>query len=377
MEPPDLEAQLPELLRRTVANMQLDTHLEQRTREVVQHRSAPQQRRPQLSAGILVALVAALALAGFVWLRPTAGSTSGTRPQLSGASTVTATSTATEAPTSTPVSAAAATDHGITIAIDTAYADASQTNVFVRFTSKVYQFSTKYQLSQYSGSIIESEVVDSEGHAYDPMAGSGGGDHAEENYTPLLPPLLSSPQSLTLVVHQLALTPNIGVGGVNGIGFTGLWQVPFIVTPITPDLQQLHVAPITHAGVTVQPLTLERFTGQHRFDTNNNEGAGARLILRISGLLTPAALQNAVMFDSASATGAVNAGAHLTLDEMVPSDTALLPGSVQGDTEEVEILYWVPLQINSSLVPLNIDRIRIGSPAMYATGPWSFDLAIG
>jgi hypothetical protein len=370
MEPPDLEAHLSELLHRTVANMPLDTHLEQRIHEVVQHRSAPQHRL-QLTSGILVALVAAFALAGFVWLRPLAGSAVGTHHQISQTGTVPATSTATAAPTSTPVSSAAATYHGITIVMDAAYADASQTDIFVHFTSTVYQ------LSQDSCTIIESQLVDSEGHAYDPIVGSGGVDHAEQNYTPLLPSLLRGPQSLTLVVREVALTPTVAAEGVNSPALTGLWQVSFTVRPISPYLQQLQVAPSTHGGVTVQPLTLEHFTGQHPFDTNNNEGAGVRLILRISGLPTPAMLQNAVMFDTASATSSSNVGAHLTFDGAVPSDTALLPGSVQGDTEEVEILYWVPLQFNASTATLTIDRIRLGIPNIYATGPWSFDLAIG
>jgi hypothetical protein len=370
MEPPDLESRLPELLRRTVSHVPLDTNLEQRMRHIMQHESASPRRRLHLAPAIMVALIAVLTVAGFVWLRPTAGSTIASHHQATLASTVPPTSTA--APTSTPVSATAATDRGITIVIDSAYADASQTMVFYHFASTVYQ------LSQYSSGVIGSQVRDSEGHVYDPMAGAGGVQQSESNYTPLLPSLLMRPQSLTLVVNQVDLTPLIAVGGVNDIGLTGLWQVPFVVTPIVPNLRTFHVAPITHAGVTVQPVSLEVFSGQHPFETNSNQGAGARLILRISGLLTPGALQSAAFFDSSNVTGESTGGAHLTFDAIVPSDTAPLPGSAQGDTEEVEILYWVPLQFNESTATLTINRIRIGLPPnMYATGPWSFDLAIG
>jgi hypothetical protein len=109
---------------------------------------------------------------------------------------------------------------------------------------------------------------------------------------------------------------------------------------------------------------------------NNNEGAGARLILRIGGLSTPDALQSAELFDSGSQTGGSSGGGHLTFDGQVPSYITILPGSVQGDSEEIEILYWVPLPFSGSTAQLNIDRIRTGSPATYATGPWSFDLPI-
>jgi hypothetical protein len=376
MEPPDLESQLPVLLRRTVADMPVDSQLEQRMRHIIQHGPRSPRHRPQISAVIAVALVVVLAIGGFVWLRPAARSSTALHPRATATSKVILTPTAISVPTTTPVSAQAATDKGITIAVDTAYADASQTAVFCHFTSTVYQFSTEYQLSQYSGGIIESQVADSEGHVYDPMAGSGGGDHAEQNYTPLLPALFSGPQSMTLVVHQLELTPNIAAGGVNSIGLTGLWQVPFDVTPIVPDAHTFQVSPMTHAGVTVQPLSLETFTGQHPFDMNSNEGAGARLLLRIGGLPTPGALQSAGGFDSASPTGTSNGGAHLTFDGQVPSDTAVLPGSIQGNTEEVEILFWVPLRFTGSMATLSIDRIRNGYPASFATGPWSFDLPI-
>ena len=61
---------------------------------------------------------------------------------------------------------------------------------------------------------------------------------------------------------------------------------------------------------------------------------------------------------------------------MVPSYTAPLPASVQGDSEEVEILYWVPLQFDGSTATLTINTIRTYPPDIYATGPWSFDLPI-
>jgi hypothetical protein len=376
MEPPDLESQLPALLRRTVADMPLDTELEQRVRQIAQQGHPSTRHRPQLTAVMAVVLVAVLAIGGFVWLRPYTGSSTASHRQATPTSTVVPTPTAIPAPTSTPVSAAAATDKGITIVIDRAYADASQTAIFCHFTSTVYRFSTEYQLSQYSGDISWSQVVDSEGHVYDPMVGSGGGDHAEQNYTPLLPSLLSGPQSLTLVVNQLDLTPNVAVGGVNSIELTGLWQVPFVVTPVIPVVHTFQVAPITHDGVMVQPLSLETFTGQHPFDTNSNEGAGARLLLRIGGLPTPGALQPAALFDSANPTGGSTTGAHLTFNGQVPSDTDVLPGSVQGNTEEVEILYWVPLRSTGSTAMLIIDRIRTGFPVTFATGPWSFDLPV-
>jgi hypothetical protein len=368
MEPPDLESQLPVLLRRTVADLPLDAHLDQRVRQIVQRGPRSPRRGPELPAGLVVALVAVLAVSGFFWLRPPAGSSSGLHPRAT--STSAATSTPTPAPTSTPVSATAATDKGITIVIDSAYADASQTTVFCHITS------TAYQLSQLSVVLIATQVNDGEGHVYDAMAGSGGVNHAEQNYTPLLPPLLMRPQSLTLVIKELDLTPLVAVGGVNSIDLTGLWQVPFVVTPITPEVRTFQLAPISHAGVTVQPVSLETFSGQHPFDTNSFEGAGARLILRISGLTTPSARQSAAFFDSRSPTGGSTNGAHLTFDALVPSYSDVLPGSVQGGTEEVEILYWVPLQFSGSTAMLSIDRIRIGFPANYVTGPWTFDLPV-
>jgi hypothetical protein len=191
------------------------------------------------------------------------------------------------------------------------------------------------------------------------------------------PSLLMRPQALTLVVTRLDLTPLVAVGGVNSIDLRGLWQVPFVVTPIAPEVRTFQVAPIIHTGVSVQPVSLETFSGQHPFDMNSNQGAGARLILRFSGLSTPGALQNAPFFDSAGPNFSTTAGAHLTFNGQVPTVTDVLPGSAQGDTEQVEILFWVPLRFSGSTTTLTIDHIRDGFPPLtYATGPWTFDLPI-
>jgi hypothetical protein len=184
------------------------------------------------------------------------------------------------------------------------------------------------------------------------------------------------PEALTLVVHGVELNPLVAVGGVNSIDITGLWQVPFVVTPVIPAVHVFQVAPVTHAGVTIQPVSLEVFSGQHPFDMNSDEGAGARLTLRISGLSTSSALQSAGLFDSGGPTGGSSGGAHLTFNGQVPSYTSVLPGSVQGDSEEVEILYWVPLRLTGSTAMLTIDRIRTGYPSLFVTGPWSFALPV-
>jgi hypothetical protein len=344
MEPSDLESHLPVLLRHTVADMPVDTQLEQRVRQIVQDRPRVPRHRPGLAGIIAVALVAVLAIAGFVWLRPAPSSSSATHSR--------------------------ATDKGITIVIDKAYADASQTIVVCHFTS------TAYQLSQLSVLLAASQVHDGEGNVYDGMFGTDAANRAEQSYTPLPRVLLMQPQALTLVVREVDLTPLVVGGGVNITEVTGLWQVPFVVTPIAPVVHAYQVPPVSHDGVTVQPVSLETFTGQHPFDMNSNEGAGARLILRIGGLSTPDALHSADLFDSDSQTGGSSGGGHLTFNGQVPSYINILPGSVLGDSEEIEILYWVPLRFSGSTAQLNIDRIRTGSPATYATGPWSFDLPV-
>jgi hypothetical protein len=385
MEPPDLDTYLPGLLRRVVRNMPLDAHLEEHMRDILQNEPSRPHRRPQIIAVASVALVVVLALAGFAWLRPhvTQGGTSLAKP----------TATATLAPTPTTKPAAtcsnssgkasttgSATYQGITVHLDAAYADASQTYIGFHVTGP------GNSPDAYTFAILQdSSILDAHQRAYTGML-NGNADTSNNStgvsdystYLPLVPALQTGTQSLTFVVHKMSF-PNQHFRVV-----TGTWQIPFTVKVVVPQTTVFHVAPITHSGVTVQPVSLEMVCGQQPFLTNDSKGQGARLILSISGLHSPDALRSAPGFESAvqfpdSNGGGTSAGngSHLTLGGNIPAWSDALSGSQHGDAEEVEVLYWLPLTLSGTTSQLQIDRICLGgTPNTFANGPWSFDLPI-
>ncbi len=355
MEPPKLESKLPALLQRTVANMPLDANLEARMRRILEQNPTQSHRRPQIAAGVIVALIVLFTVTGYAWLKPHIGLGIAAQP-----SATTAENTA--------------SDKNITITIDAAYADASQTEIFYHLTSKVYS------AAHLDGASIDAVVTDAKQHEYQNFDISGSSQQVEvqSNYTPLVPSLLQGTQNLTLMVHDVQL---LNLPSLTPETILGSWRILFTVTPLIPHTNVFNVSPITHSGVTVQPISLEVFSGQHPFANNGSEGSGARLILRISGLLTPEALSDASQFsvfvkfpDGSAWTG--ETGSHLTLNATVPAFTTLLPGSEQGDTEEVEILYLLPLHLTGSSALLSIDQISISGSSTFAIGPWSFDLPV-
>jgi hypothetical protein len=335
-------------------------------------------RRTPIIAAISVALIAVLALAGFALLRPHT-------PQSSVAHAPTATPLPTHPPfpTATPFvchhypdtgpSNGGDTDKGITLHVDNAYADVGQTVITYHITSTNAPHSQFYPDQGVNADFIR----DAQGHTFEALAGGGGLDALTwDAFAPFLPAQLTGPQTLTYVTHTMFQT-------CNNQYIQGNWQASFTVTPIVPHTIQFHLPPVTHSGVSVQPISLETSSGQQPLPSNDGQGSGARLILRI-GNLTPAEITYVSAFDSRTVytDGGMGgtSGAHLTVNGKLPATTFPVPGSQTSNSVDVEVLFWTPLKLSGATAQLTINRILIGGGEVghedFANGPWNIDLPL-
>lgn len=312
-------------------------------------------RRTPLIAAMSVTLIAVLALAGFAWFNPHARSGIATHP-------TSPTPTATlQPPTPTPQpckALACATDQNITVRLDAAYVDASQTDIVFDLSSSAYDKNTV------SGMYLGyAQIQDSQGNNYAPQEGGSLAGHSSyQSFEPLIPQLLTRPQALTLMIFSI---------NVNNHPTNGTWNLPFNVTPVVAHTILFHIAPITHGGVTIQPISLEIVHGQHPFIYNGGKGQGARLIIRISDPGDPRALPYFIYFDQTVGLG----GGHLTIDGTIPATTQILPGTVTSVSEEVGLAYWLPLMLNGPTAQLAITRVQV-DVGTFVNGPWNFDLPL-
>ena len=108
----------------------------------------------------------------------------------------------------------------------------------------------------------------------------------------------------------------------------GPWQISFTLTPVAGTSQALRSAPLTHNGLTIQPLRLDVAPAGGGLD---GARGGVRVVVRFSGLAPGMPLENPGYFDISydlSGVGGANSCGGGVLALVQPNGQQLVPGSV-------------------------------------------------
>jgi hypothetical protein len=265
-----------------------------------------------------------------------------------------------------------ASHHGITITIDRAYADATQTVI-------TYHMQTNLNPPL----PVSAVLMDAQGHRYVELKGSwgiqSGGQYV---FSPLPPEESGTPQALTFFTQQMQ-----SITGREAV-VDGPWEIPFTLTPAAGIAVALSNAPVTHNGLTIQPLRLDVAPAGGALD---GQPGGARLVVRLSGLAPSMLPSDIPSFDSVFVDGdgvptAACGGGLLVL--VRPNGQQILPGFVQpleqtigpSGTADVEVLFYAPMLAGTSLT-LYVDRVGAQLAGkdtfQWISGPWAFRLSTG
>lgn len=282
-----------------------------------------------------------------------------------------------------------ATSQGITLQVEQVYADIARTALTLRIQAPAgYEMATPRLDTVY--------LLDSQGHRYAVLTGLQVANEGLLEFVPLPLNALTSEQRLTLVVPVL-------LPGAGRSSLAGPWQIPFQVHPQTAHATTLTAPPVTQSGVTIQP---------ERLDVSS---AGARLVVRISGLaadtsllavahiarhdgdaivgcppnsrtcVTSGSTSDGALLRLESADGQVlEPSWALAIDPATP-DLGVLPTASQfvgpSGAVEVEILFFTPLHAAHGPIQLTIDHLPLTSSHVdasgneqVASGPWTFAL---
>lgn len=284
-----------------------------------------------------------------------------------------------------------ATSQGITVEVEQVYADAARTAVTTRIQAPQNGEVAMPRLDQ-------TYLLDSRGWRYPALTGLLVSGEGLLEFAPLPDDALTARQDMTLVVQ--AMFPGSGKAPV-----AGPWQISFQIAPQAARAITLTAPPMTQGGVTVQPERLDL------------SPAGARLLLRISGLAADTSLLDAAHVathdgdtivgcppnsHSCASSGSTGDGALLRLQGsdgqvLEPSWTlaidpatpgvGILSSASQlvgpGGVAEIEVLFATPLHATSGTVHLTIDHFPLKSShrdangnEQMASGPWTFTLRL-
>lgn len=396
---PEFEDRLRTLLARAAEVIPADTDLSARVR----HAHAQGMRRGGAGGGAssrhLLATIAAVLVVGLL-----AGVLTFARPGRSrqpvggvtGASTTTATTVSTQVivppicrpldpstppsvatPDGTPIDHSVAIGrhaslNGITLTIDRAYADTTQTIVSYHMQTNINP------PLPYTGVFLSDAL----GHHYVSYSSSWSMDRGGTFVFPPLPPeKLSTPQTLTFVAPQMLL-PNPTKPGP-GANVDGPWQITFSLTPVAGTSVALHSTPLTRNGLTVQPLRLDVAPAGGGLD---GATGGARAVVRLSGLVPGGQLSD-LSFDAILTLGggsSSNCGGGL-LELVLPNGRQIMPGFVHpleqtvssSGTVDLEALFFTPIP-SGTRITLYLDRLPVqiagAAKSTQISGPWEFQL---
>jgi hypothetical protein len=172
--------------------------------------------------------------------------------------------------------ATTATDQGVTIQVEHAFADAFSLSVSVGISS--------------TGTTVEGAVLndatlaDTTGTISDQSSGGGGSildpTHSLFNidYPALMPDQLQQPLHLILTVHHMTLNMGKPLPGSNN-QLTGTWQSTFTLQPIPDHYTPIHMTPAISQGICLQVQSLEYAPPEQ---TNFSSDGGVRLMLTLS-----------------------------------------------------------------------------------------------
>lgn len=306
-----------------------------------------------------------------------------------------------------------ATASGVTITIDRAYADATQT---------VILFHANGATSQGFFSGENMALTDSSGKVYRAISSGSANQLGYPNaQIALFPPLPQSElgvrQHLTFSFDRLTGGPDqSGVVGTP-ISTVGPWQVPFTITPVAGKSIPVSLPAQTHDGLTIQVESVDIAPAGGGLDGQNG---GARIHVRISGLPAKMQLTDVANFSTAFWEGQ-NGGGQSSSPDSLPgalgcpeldlqyfSGLPILPGFIEvngeypfaspnsndpttwsrvgpGGSAELDVLFYGPF--TDGKMVLTIDGIRISTPESGAAngtrtdlrvahGPWVFSIPL-
>lgn len=318
------------------------------------------------------------------------------------------------APTGTPVDNSVAiggqvTVQGVTITLERAYADASQTVV-------TYQTQTEGKniwLADASFPIL----IDSHGNRYAELDVGGGAGYigkttkaqGEAIFAPLPQNELASTQMLTFFTQQVGATswtsPNSFAAAIP-VTINGPWQISFSLTPVAGTAVTLSNSPLTRHGVTVQPLEIDLAPPGGGLQ---GTFGGARVMVRISGLAPDMPLSEVASYDIAFLAMRIGGGGGGgcgggILELVLPNGEQIFPGVVAlpelidqsapdgsmtagqqaqtvgpSGTVELEALFYLPVPVVSGIL-LYMDNVATAPgtakpyPPEQVNGPWEFQL---
>ncbi|HEU5441234.1 MAG TPA: hypothetical protein VFU88_18255 [Ktedonobacterales bacterium] len=281
--------------------------------------------------------------------------------------------------------------HGITLTLDRAYADATQTVITYHIQPGANLPQPEYPL-----------LLDAQGSRYANFyssSGQGGGGIAI--FAPLPPEQLGTPQMLTFFTQRMRSVPQqYQVPTPPAVTLVdGPWQIPFTITPVAGTSVALSNAPATHNGLTIQPLRLD--VAPPGGDLDGASG-GERVLLRLSGLAPGMHLSDAANVGQAfilAGTASSSCGGG-TLALVLPDGQPILPGLVQpvglivattdaevqaqraqtvgpSGTVDLEAVFYAPIPAGTS-VTLYFDDVRAQVAGVHKStsvqGPWQFQL---
>ncbi|HET9110432.1 MAG TPA: DUF4179 domain-containing protein [Ktedonobacterales bacterium] len=279
---------------------------------------------------------------------------------------------------------ASASDKGITVTVDRAYADATQT-VLVYHTSSNSGYMT-----------LDPRLLDASGASYVPFA-STASQSARHNqsmvvFTPLPQSALGSPQRLTLHITNLMAPGNIGAPNPT---VKGVWDIPFTITPVAGTAILLSLPPQTHDGITIQVEELDVAPAGGGLD---GQSGGVRVRYRISNLPPSASLMRAMQYPQRfttvnSAASSNGAPCHNLFTLKLANGQETVPGWIwptgpiessglhtqtvgASGSAEFEALFFAPMSPGDATISINtvpIGEVRSGQPVLReAQGQWIF-----
>lgn len=407
---PEFEDRLRTLLTRAAEAMPTDTDMSARVRQAHARGTrmtsglsgiGPRHGLATVAAVLVVALLAGLLVFAHPGgsLRPAGGVT--------GKSTATASTGPTQGvvpppcrsddppanpplPSGTPVDHSVAVGryaslHGITITIDRAYADATQTVITYHAQTNVNSTMPYIPV-----------LIDAQGHRYGMFSGGWDIKHGGTLiFAPLPTEELGTPQQLTFFTQQMQPVGSTALSTL----VDGPWQISFSLTPAAGSSVALSNAPLTRNGLTVQPLRLDVAPVGGGLD---GATGGARVIVRLSGLTPSIQLSILSGFDTNlfldGASSSSCGGGKLEL--VLPNGQHVMPGFVYplgldapttlaeqqappvqtvgpSGSVDLEALFYVPVSAGTGL-GLYVDHVNAlvagAARSTPVSGPWEFRL---
>jgi hypothetical protein len=285
--------------------------------------------------------------------------------------------------------------HGITITIDRAYADATQTVI-------TYHMQTNLNPPL----PVQPVLIDGQGHRYGVIGGVWdiqlGGYYV---FSPLPQDELGAPQTLTFITQQMQLADPSEAEAHSttqvGAKVDGPWQIGFSLIPTVGPSVTLSNPLLTRNGVTVTPLRLDLAPAGGGLD---GVSGGARVVVRLSGLAPGMHIDDATSFKAVlnlsgfSSSSGCRGG---VLELVLPSGQQIMPGDVTAlgqlvpitpaeqtssfdqtvgpsGTVDLEALFFTPIPPGTSII-LYLDHVTAQLMGMakptQISGPWEFRLS--